>query len=81
MIAQSNNSLTNYSVGNALDKFSFSKTQKIDLKDTNKNLFNYQLPIRDGITHRDSSNENAHQIKKSPNRDRDEKVVYAHLLK
>ena len=41
------------------NKFAFSKTQKLDFKDTNMNLFNnYHVPVRDGITARDHSNEN-----------------------
>lgn len=31
----------------AAGTFSFSKTQKIDLKDATKGIFNYQIPMRD----------------------------------
>jgi hypothetical protein len=51
-MAQSQNSLSNYSIGNHLDKFSFSKTQKIDLKD--KSI----LKCEDGRTARDIYNDN-----------------------
>ena len=57
--------MSNFSIGggsvgmnNQFDKFSFSKTQKIDLKDTTNPLLNMQAPKREGVTARDHSNEN-----------------------
>ena len=42
-----------------MDKFnSFSKTQKLDLKEATKGMFNYAVPNREGQTARESSNEN-----------------------
>jgi hypothetical protein len=55
--------MSNFSVGggssnNQFEKFTFSKTQKIDLKDATSQLLNMQAPKREGVTARDNSNEN-----------------------
>lgn len=60
------------------DKFQFSKTQKIDLKEAKQGILGYQIPIKDGNTHRDLSNENK---KNSLSPIKDEKQHYANLLK
>ncbi len=62
------------------DKNAFSKTQKLDLKDVNKSIFNYNIPVRDGITHRELSNENRNKNSLSPIKD-DKQQHYANLLK
>ena len=57
------------------DKFQFSKTQKLDLKEANKNMM---IIMKDGITHREMSNENKNN---SLSPYKDEKQHYANLLK
>lgn len=61
------------------DKFQFSKTQKIDLKEAKQGIFGYQIPIKDGNTHRDLSGEGRNKNSLSPIKD--DKQHYANLLK
>lgn len=70
------NSVSNHSI---FDKFQFSKTQKIDLKDAKQGIFGYQIPVKDGQTHRENSGENRQKSSLSPIKD--EKQHYANLLK
>lgn len=77
---QSHNSLSGsamsyHNSSHLCDKFQFSKTQKIDLKEANKNIM---MIMKDGITHRELSNENK---KNSLSPFKDEKQHYANLLK
>jgi hypothetical protein len=64
LLGQSHNSLSHYpgsamSYQTATQGDKFSKTQKLDLKDASKGIFNYSIPVRDGITYREEhSNEN-----------------------
>lgn len=64
------------------DKFQFSKTQKIDFKETSNNIFNYNIPIRDGVTHRELSNEGGPaRTQNSLSPFKDDKQHFANLLK
>jgi hypothetical protein len=45
--ASGNNIFENKQIGGGAGPFSFSKTQKIDMKETTKGIFNYQIPIRE----------------------------------
>ncbi len=65
-----------------LEKFSFSKTQKIDLNSINKNIFGYQHQMnhKEENTQRDNSSENfGKSFKISPKLE--EKQLYTNLLK
>jgi hypothetical protein len=49
--ASGNNIFDSKANGGVGGTFSFSKTQKIDMKDATKGIFNYQIPMRDQQQH------------------------------